>query len=61
MDIFCKKFGINLEGGEDEELLNEKRNEYKSDLSILKILASAKEFEDIKVRQEEIPEIKKIL
>lgn len=44
-----------------EQYFNDKRHEYKSDLDILTILAKAKEFENIKVRQEEIPEIKKVV
>jgi hypothetical protein len=45
MDTFCKSFGINLEGGEDYDEYINKKNEYKSELDILKIVASAKEFE----------------
>jgi len=41
--------------------MKDKKNEYKSDLDILKIMASAKEFEVIKVRGEEFQEIKRIL
>lgn len=37
-----------------------KKNEYKTDLQILRILAQAKEFENIKLRNEEYAEIKKI-
>ena len=52
MDMFSKEFGVNLEGGEDYEELMAKKNEYKSDLDILKIIAKAKEFEAIKLRPE---------
>lgn len=60
MNIFCQQFGISLEGNEDVEDFMNKKNEYKTDLQILRILAQAKEFENIKLRNEEYAEIKKI-
>ncbi len=62
MDIFCKEFGISAEGTERtaEELL-EKKMSFKTDLDILKILAKAKEFDQIRMRNEEMVEIKKII
>jgi activating signal cointegrator complex subunit 3 len=62
MDIFCKEFGISAEGNERtaEELL-EKKQSFKTDLDILKILAKAKEFDQIRMRNDELVEIKKII
>ena len=46
MKIFCSAFGINVETGDDSiKDYKNRKNEYKSDLDILKILASAKEFD----------------
>lgn len=58
MKIFCESFGITVQEGDDnaDDFL-ERRNEYKSDLDILKILAKAKEFESIKDRPEEHNEL----
>jgi hypothetical protein len=61
MDTFCKEFGINLEVGDDYEQFQIKKNDYKTDLAILKILASAKEFANLKVRAEECKELRKVI
>ena len=59
MNTFCQKFGIHDKDADYESVIKTK-NEYKSDLAILKIIAAAKEFEQLKVRPEEEEEIKKL-
>jgi activating signal cointegrator complex subunit 3 len=62
IDIYCKEFGITFdeEDVENEAEMKKRRNAYRSDLEILKILASAKEFEEIKTRPEEYEELRHV-
>jgi hypothetical protein len=50
-----------MEPGEDYEKYLKRRNDFKSDLDIWKIVSKAKEFEHIKLRPEEFDEIKKVV
>lgn len=61
MEGFCKAFGFYVSDEDhDKETFKKKLHEYKSDLDILKILAEAKEFENIKYRGEEYKELQNI-
>ncbi len=60
MSIFCRNFGFSVEGDDVEEARNRK-GEYKSDLDLLKITSHAKEFEQIKIRPEEMDELKRLM
>lgn len=61
MATFCKSFSLFQEANEEYEKYLKRRNEYKRDIDIWKIVSSAKEFEQIKLRPEEFDEIKKVV
>jgi len=61
MNTFCKGLGIQLDNEEDMDENEKRRIELKSDLGIMKIIAQAKEFENIKVRPEEMDELENLI
>lgn len=58
MYIFCKEMGISFE---DDNSLQKAYNDCKSDLSLMMIIAKSKEFENIRIREEEINELRDVL
>ena len=58
MSIFCKEMGINFE---DDSALQKAYHDCKTDLSLMMIIAKSKEFDNIRVREEEINEIRDVL
>lgn len=62
MEIFKREFHIDIETGDTfEDFKESKTDAYLRDIDILKILAQAKEFQQIKYRLEELGELKSIM
>ena len=58
MDDLCKEMGISFE---DDNSLQKAYNDCKTDLSLMMIIAKSKEFENIRIREEEINELRDVL
>ena len=51
MNTFCKELGIMYE---DNQKLTKAYQDYRTDLSLMMIVAKSKEFENIRIREDEI-------
>ena len=58
MNVFCKELGIDYE---DDAKLSKAYSDYKTDLSLMMIVAKSKEFENIRLREDETQEVRLIL